>query len=227
MAEVTRISHRNVVRTHDIGEVAGVYYITMEYVEGTTLKEVIRRRGRLPVNVALTIGKQLCRALEVAHDAGVVHCDIKPQNLVVDSSGFLKVMDFGIAQLAEGSRAGEGLTAAGAAIGTVDYMAPEQLMGELLDHRTDLYAAGCVPYECVTGRTVFDAPTVAALMMKHLEEAPQDPRVLNPEVPRSLSQIILTALAKWPGDRWQSAAELHGALEEVGEVAEDPEPMSA
>ncbi len=208
-----RITHRNVVRTHDLGEVNGVYYITMEYVEGTSLKDLIRKRGRLPVGVTLTVGKQLCRALEVAHEQGVVHRDIKPQNIVVDATGFLKVMDFGIARHTEGTNLGEGLTQAGTAIGTPEYMAPEQLMGEPVDPRADLYGAGAVLYECVTGRTVFEAPTLMALMAKHLETQPEDPRRLNAEVPEALSLVILKALAKQREERWQSAGELHRALE--------------
>jgi len=211
-----RITHRNVVRTHDLGEVDGVYYITMELVEGTNLKDLIRKRGRLPVGVALTVGKQLCRALEVAHDAGVIHRDIKPQNMVVDPGGFLKVMDFGIARRTEGHRmGGEGLTAVGTAIGTPEYMAPEQLLGEDLDPRVDLYAAGAVLFECVTGRNVFTAPNVMALMAKHLEEAPEDPQFINPEVPPSLAQVILRALSKKRDQRWGSAADMHRALEDV------------
>lgn len=210
-----RITHRNVVRTHDLGEVDGMYYITMEIVEGANLKDLIKKRGRLPLGVTLTVGKQLCRALEVAHEAGVIHRDIKPQNVVVDPSGFLKVMDFGIARRTEGHQMGEGLTAVGTAIGTPEYMSPEQLMGEELDPRADLYAAGAVLYECVTGQMVFTAPSVIALMAKHLEEQPKDPRTVNAEVPERLAQIILKGLAKKREDRWPSAAEMHRALEEV------------
>jgi len=211
-----RITHRNVVRTHDLGEVGGVYYITMEFVEATSLKDLIKKRSRLPGGVALTVGKQLCRALEVAHEQGVIHRDIKPQNMVVDAGGFLKVMDFGIARLAEAKQQGaKGLTAAGIAIGTPEYMAPEQLMGEELDPRADLYSAGAVLFECVTGEPVFSAPTVTALMMKHLEEAPRDPRVVNPELPARFAEIILKALAKQRADRWRSAVEMHEALDGV------------
>jgi HAMP domain-containing protein len=213
-----RITHRNVVRTHDLGEVDGTYFITMEYVEGTSLEKLIAKRGRLPVDVTLTIGKQLCRALEVAHEAGVIHRDIKPQNMVVDGSGFLKVMDFGIARLAESQqREGKkkGLTQAGSVLGTPDYMSPEQLMGEELDTRSDLYAAGAVLFECVTGETVFQAPTVMALVAMHIESAPRDPRTLNPAVPEALAGVIARALAKRREDRWASAAEMHYALEQV------------
>ncbi|MBI1966514.1 MAG: protein kinase, partial [Gemmatimonadetes bacterium] len=192
-----RIAHRNVVRTYDLGEVGGMYYLTMEYVEGTSLKQLITSRGKLPVPVTLTIGKQLCRALEVAHEQGVIHRDIKPQNMVVDPSGFLKVMDFGIARLANPPK-GKGLTEAGMSIGTPDYMSPEQLSGMELDPRADLYAAGVVLFECVTGRVPFEAETTWALIAKHIEEEPPDPRMLSPEVGEPLARVILKAMAKKP-----------------------------
>jgi eukaryotic-like serine/threonine-protein kinase len=206
-----KIAHRNVVRTYDLGELNGMYYLTMEFVEGTSLKQLIQSRGRLPVPVTLTIGKQLCRALEVAHDQGVIHRDIKPQNMVVDAAGFLKVMDFGIARLANPPK-GKGLTEAGTSIGTPDYMSPEQLSGAELDVRSDLYSAGVVLFECVTGRVPFEADTTWALVAKHLEDPVPDPRSLNPEVPASLAAVILKAMAKQPADRYQSAAQLHDAL---------------
>src|SRR5213592_3104239 len=164
-----KISHRNVVRTYDLGEVNGMYYLTMEYVEGTPLNQLISSRGRLPIPVTLTIGKQLCRALEVAHEQGIIHRDIKPQNIVVEPSGFLKVMDFGIARLANPPQ-GKGLTQEGMSIGTPDYMSPEQLLGMELDARSDLYAAGVVLFECVAGRVPFDGESVYAVVAKHLEE---------------------------------------------------------
>jgi HAMP domain-containing protein len=210
-----RIAHRNVVRTYDLGEVGGTYYLTMEYVEGTSLKQLIASRGKLPVPVTLTIGKQLCRALEVAHAEGVIHRDIKPQNMVVEPNGFLKVMDFGIARLANPPQ-GKGLTEAGTSIGTPDYMSPEQLSGVELDARSDLYAAGVVLFECVTGRVPFEAETTWALVAKHLEEEPPDPRSLNAEVPEPLAIVILKAMAKQPADRFQSAAEMHDALARIG-----------
>lgn len=207
------ITHRNVVRTHDLGEVDGMYYITMEYVEGTTLSDLIHRRGKLPVGVVLTIGKQLCRALEVAHEQGVIHRDIKPTNLVVDPSGFLKVMDFGVARLAERKRERDQITEPGAMIGTPEYMAPEMLLGEEIDARVDLYSAGAVLFECVTGRLVFSAPTVAALVVKHIRITPDDPRALNPRVPKGLAALILKALAKKREERWSSATEMYEALD--------------
>lgn len=209
-----RITHRNVVRTYDLGEVSGVYYITMELVRGTVLSTLIREAGKLDVRAALTIGKQLCRALEVAHEEGIVHRDIKPQNLLVEPSGFLKVMDFGIARLAE-KGGGGGLTTVGMIVGTPQYMAPEQIFGEAVDGRTDLYAAGAVLFECVVGRPVFEAPSVVALVSRHLENPPPDPSSLNPDVPPDLSRIILRALARRPADRWATAADLLHALEKV------------
>jgi HAMP domain-containing protein len=211
-----RITHRNVVRTFDLGEAEGVYYITMEYVHGTTLATLIRQSGRLDVPATLTIGKQLCRALEVAHEEGIIHRDIKPQNLLVDPAGFLKVMDFGIARLAErATEAGDRLTGVGMVVGTPQYMAPEQLFGEPVDQRTDLYAAGAVLYECLTGRVVFYASGVAELAGIHLRSAAPDPRLINADIPPALSAIILRALERRPEERWASAAELLAALEQV------------
>ncbi len=213
-----RISHPNVVRTHDLGESDGTYFITMEFVEGTSLDELLKRRGSLPLDVTLTVGRQLCRALEVAHGQGVVHRDIKPQNLVVDGKGFLKVMDFGIARLVEGRQApgqGPGLTAEGSIIGTPEYMAPEQLMGQAVDGRSDLYAAGVVLFECATGRRVFTGTSFATMLLQVVQDPPTDPRAIMPSLPESFAAVILKALAKKPEERWQTAGEFHQALERI------------
>src|SRR2546429_342523 len=210
-----KITHRNVVRTYDLGEIGGTYYPTMEYVEGTPLKQLITARGPLPVAVTLTIGKQLCRALEVAHEQGVIHRDIKPQNIVVEPNGFLKVMDFGIARLANRPRE-KGLTQEGMSIGTPDYMSPEQLSGMELDVGSDLYSTGVVLFECLTRRVPFEADTIYALIARHLEEQPPDPRSFNSEIPDALAQVILTAMAKEPADRYQSALAMHDALARIG-----------
>jgi serine/threonine-protein kinase len=210
-----RISHPNVVRTHDLGEADGLYFITMEFVEGTSLEELITKRGALPLNVTLTIGRQLCRALEVAHGQGVVHRDIKPQNLVVDSQGFLKVMDFGIARLVEGRQPGAGLTADGTIIGTPEYMAPEQLMGHPVDGRADLYAAGLVLFECATGRRLFSGGSFATVLMRQVQEAPTDPRTVVPGLPDAFAILVLKALAKEPAERFQSATEFYQALDRI------------
>jgi serine/threonine-protein kinase len=208
-----RISHRNVVRTHDLGEFAGVYFITMEYVEGTTLKELVRRRGRLPVPATLTVAKQLCRALEVAHEQGVIHRDIKPQNMVVEPDGVLKVMDFGIARLAKRQ---SGMTEQGMVVGTPEYMAPEQLMGQDIDARADIYSAGAVIYECLTGTPPLTAENQFTLVAKLLEETPDAPITVNSEVPQALSDLIMRTLSKKPADRPQTALQLHDLLAAIG-----------
>lgn len=208
-----RISHRNVVRTHDIGEHGGAYFITMEYVEGRSLKELIHARGRLPVPVTLSVAKQLCRALEVAHEAGVIHRDVKPQNMVVQADGVLKVMDFGIARLATRP---SGMTQLGTVVGTPEYMAPEQLMGDEIDARADIYAVGCVVYECLTGRTPITADTPITLIAKVLEDTPHAPRTVNDEVPSALSDLVMACLSKNAADRPQTALELHDRLAAIG-----------
>ena len=208
-----KISHRNVVRTHDLGEFSGVYYITMEYVEGKSLKELITTRGRLPVAATLTVAKQLCRALEVAHEQGIIHRDIKPQNMVVEPDGVLKVMDFGIARLAKRQ---SGMTQQGMVVGTPEYMAPEQLMGNDIDARADIYSAGCVIYECLTGSTPLTAENQFTLIAKLLEEMPIPPRVVNSEVPQALSDLVMRTLSKKPEDRPQTATELHDLLAAIG-----------
>lgn len=210
-----KISHRNVVRTHDLGERDGFYFITMEYVDGTSLKQLIKARGKLPIAVALSVGRQLARALEVAHEQGIIHRDIKPQNMVVQPDGVLKVMDFGIARLASRPQDG-GVTQAGAIVGTPEYMAPEQVTGEPVDHRADLYAMGAVLYECVTGRTPLSAETAYQMIARLLEDVPEPPRRFNPDVPAGLEALILQLLAKQAAQRPQSAAAVHDRLAEIG-----------
>jgi HAMP domain-containing protein/predicted Ser/Thr protein kinase len=210
-----KVSHRNIVRTHDLGERDGMYFITMEYVEGTSLKQLIRSRGRLPIGVALSVGKQLARALEVAHEQGIIHRDIKPQNMVVEPDGVLKVMDFGIARLATRPQE-SGMTQAGSIIGTPEYMAPEQVTGDAMDHRVDIYAAGAVLYECVTGRTPFTADTPYQLIAQLLEDNPSPPMAYNSEVPATLEALILKMLAKQAALRPQTALEVHDRLAEIG-----------
>jgi HAMP domain-containing protein/predicted Ser/Thr protein kinase len=210
-----RIAHRNVVRTYDLGEHSGVYFITMEYVEGKSLKELIRAHGRLPVNVTLSVGKQLARALEVAHEQGIIHRDIKPQNMVVGPDGVLKVMDFGIARLAA-RPAESGVTQAGAVIGTPEYMAPEQLSGTDMDARVDIYAAGCVLYECLTGKPPLTADTPYQLVARLLEDVPARVRTLNSEVPAALDALVSAMLEKDPARRPPSALEVHDRLAAIG-----------
>ena len=204
-----RISHRNVVRTHDLGEADGLYFISMEYVSGTSLRDLIDRGAPLPVPAVVAIGKQLCRALDVAHEQGVIHRDIKPQNLMVQPDGTLKVMDFGVARLAQ--RASQ-LTSTGMVVGTPAYMAPEQLLDDAVDARADIYAAGVVLYECLTGARPVEATSPAALLGRLLTVTPRPPHELNAAVPPALSDIVMRALAKDVADRPASAEEMYQLL---------------
>jgi serine/threonine-protein kinase len=189
-----------------------MYYITMEYVEGKSLKELIRERGRLPASAVLPIAKQLCRALEVAHEEGVIHRDIKPQNMVVHADGVLKVMDFGIARLASGDA---GHTQAGMVVGTPEYMSPEQLRGGELDGRSDIYATGCVIYECLTGRVPLTADTPITLIGKVLEETPVSPERLYADIPAPLAELVMWALEKDRDRRPRSAGDLYARLDQI------------
>jgi CheY-like chemotaxis protein/tRNA A-37 threonylcarbamoyl transferase component Bud32 len=205
-----RISHRNVVRIHDFGQSAGVDFLTMEYVEGITVRELIDERGRLEISSTLALARQLASSLEVAHEQGVIHRDIKPQNLLVDGDGVLKVMDFGIARLTERS---SGLTEVGLVVGTPSYMSPEQMLAEDIDARSDLYAAGVVLYECLTGRLPFDAPTPVAMIAKVLSQTPEAPNTIQSDVPPALSSLVMQLLAKDKNERVQTATGLAAQLE--------------
>ncbi|HWO89950.1 MAG TPA: response regulator, partial [Gemmatimonadales bacterium] len=205
-----RITHRNVVRTHDFGTWHELGFLTMEYVAGLTLRDLIDTRGRLGAQSVLAIGPQLAESLDVAHRTGVIHRDIKPQNLLLDGEGVLKVMDFGVARLAERSA---GLTQAGLIVGTPAYMSPEQLTGEEVDARSDLYSVGAVLYECLTGRIPLEAPTVMALFAKVLSEEPVRPSKLVEGIPPALDELVMLLLAKRPEDRVPSAAALAERLQ--------------
>jgi len=206
-----RITHRNVVRTHDFGEAKGLCYLTMEFVEGLTVRELLNVRRRLEVEPALAIGIQLAESLVMAHGMGVIHRDIKPQNLLLNDEGVLKVMDFGVARLVErtgGAAAGGARTQAGMIVGTPLYMAPEQLAAEAVDARADLYAVGVVLFEILTGEAPINAPSVMALFTKVLSEPPRRPSALVASIPAGLDELILQLLAKQPADRVPSAAVL-------------------
>ena len=207
-----RISHRNVVRTHDFGEWEGAAYVTMEYVEGITLRDLIDTRHRLTAQSTLGIARQLAAALEVAHAEGVIHRDIKPQNVLLDAAGVLKVMDFGIARLAERSST---ITQTGMVVGTPAYMAPEQLLDEAVDARSDLYATGVVLYECLTGVLPFSAGSPIALIAKVLNSTPVPPRESVPDVPGPLSSLVMRLIARDPVERPQSATELGELLAQI------------
>ena len=210
-----RISHTTVVRTHDFGEAEGAYYVTMEYVEGITLRDLIDLRGTISPAATLGIARQLTQALAVAHEQGVVHRDIKPQNLLLDAAGVLKVMDFGIATLADRAGASGGITEVGMVVGTPAYMAPEQLLAEQVDARSDLYAVGVVLYESLTGELPHQALNNISLIAKVLNNTPVAPIERNPDVPPLLSSLVMRLLHKDASGRPQSAEELGVLLAQI------------
>jgi CheY-like chemotaxis protein len=205
------VAHPNVVRTYDFGQAGNVHYLTMEFVEGVTLRDMIDTQGKLSVASTLAAGMQLADALAIAHAAGIIHRDIKPENLLLDEHGVLKVMDFGVARPAGGKR----LTEAGFVVGTMSYMAPEHLFGQEIDARADLYAAGVVLYESLTGVLPIDAPNPYALAAKLSEELPLPPERRNPAVPPALSALVLRLLAKQRDARPANATELGDRLREI------------
>jgi len=209
-----KITHRNVLRTHDIGEAGGTPFISMEYLDGVTLKELIKSKGALPLGVGLRIAKQICHGLEAAHQEGVVHRDIKPQNmLILPESGDLKIMDFGIARVSEvQGGAGSGLTTDGTVLGTPDYMPPEQAQGKPADFRSDIYSLGVVLFEMFCGKLPFHGETAMATVFAHVQETPPRPRSLNPRIPEDLEALILRSMEKNPAARFESVSSVLGAL---------------
>jgi serine/threonine-protein kinase len=204
-----RITHRNVLRTHDFGEADGTAYISMEYLEGVTLKDLIRSKGALPLAVGLRVAKQMCHGLEAAHAQGVVHRDIKPQNmLILPETGELKIMDFGIARVSEVEGELAGLTGDGSVLGTPDYMPPEQASGGQADFRSDVYSLGVVLFEVFTGALPFPGEKIVQVILGHLQKQPPAPRSLNPQVPQDLEAVILRCLEKKPAARYQKVADV-------------------
>ena len=196
------LAHPNIVTVYDYGQDGTRSYIVMEFVEGRDLKSVIRAEAPLPMDRAIDLMAQACAALGYAHRAGLVHCDVKPQNLIVTPDGRLKVTDFGIA------RAGDsGMTEAGSILGTAQYLAPEQAQGQPVDMRSDLYSVGIVLYEMLTGTVPFKGDSAVTVALKHVNEIAPEPSQLVPGMPYALNQIVLKAMAKAPADRYQSAAQ--------------------
>lgn len=197
------ITHPNVVRAFDFGESGGSRFLTMEYVPGTTLREVIDARGGLQLTPALQIAKQVCRGLAAVHKAGIIHGDLKPQNVMVMGNGVAKLMDFGVARTRSNQDHG-GVSV----VGTPLYMSPEQAKGADLDERSDIYSAGVMMYEMFTGQCPFKAKEVAEILQMHLNDTPADPRTIRPEIPAALAEIILACLSKHRAQRPSSAVDL-------------------
>jgi serine/threonine protein kinase/Tfp pilus assembly protein PilF len=205
------IRHKNVCGMYDLGEKEGAYFITMEYIHGEDLKNLIRKMGQLSAGQAITIAKQVCDGLGEAHRLGVVHRDLKPQNIMIDTDGDARIMDFGIARSLEA----KGITGAGVMIGTPEYMSPEQVEGKEVDQRSDIYSLGVILYEMVTGRVPFEGDTPFTIGMKHKGELPQNPKELNTQISNDLSRVILRCLEKDKEKRYQSAGDVRSELANI------------
>jgi serine/threonine protein kinase/tetratricopeptide (TPR) repeat protein len=203
-----KIRHKNVCQMYDLNKEEGTHYITMEYVDGKDLKSMIRMMGQLSAGKTIYIAKQVCDGLAEAHRLGVVHRDLKPQNIMVDEDGNARIMDFGIAR----SLKTKGITATGVMIGTPEYMSPEQVEGKEVDQRSDIYSLGVILYEMVTGKVPFEGDTPFTIGVKHKSETPKAPKELNTQLPDDLNRVILRCLEKDREKRYQSAGEVRAEL---------------
>ncbi|KQS66870.1 Stk1 family PASTA domain-containing Ser/Thr kinase [Modestobacter sp. Leaf380] len=208
------LNHPAIVAVYDTGEdrttTGATPYIVMEYVEGETLRDVLRREGQLPPERAMSLTADICAALDFSHRNGIVHRDVKPGNVMITPQGTVKVMDFGIARAVSDSAAT--MTSTAAVIGTAQYLSPEQARGEGVDARSDVYSAGCLLYELVTGAPPFTGDSPVAVAYQHVREDPRTPSSINPVVPPELDAILLKAMSKNPANRYQSAAEMRNDL---------------
>src|SRR6202162_4967622 len=204
------VTHRNVIRIFDLGQAKGFKFITMEFVEGRDLKSLIHEKGKLTAEESVRIIAQVCRALESAHAAGVVHRDLKPQNIMLDAKDRVYVMDFGIAHSLETP----GMTQTGALMGTPEYMSPEQAKGMKVDPRSDLFALGIIFYEMLTGISPYKAETALATLLKRTQERPRPPVEVDPAIPKSISDVVMKCLEIDRDHRFGTAREI---LEDLGQ----------
>ncbi|MFA7672666.1 MAG: Stk1 family PASTA domain-containing Ser/Thr kinase [Clostridia bacterium] len=208
---VAKLSHENIVNVYDVGYDNSLNYIVMECIEGTTLSSYMETTGPLEIKEVIEISVQICAALEHAHSNGIIHRDIKPQNILISKNGKIKVTDFGIAKAINTQT----LTTDNKAFGSVHYISPEQAKGVFLNNCTDIYSTGIVMYEMTTGKVPFDADTPIAVVMKHVQEEPVPPRDLRKDMPEELNRIILKAIAKKPNDRYAVAGDMARDLKNI------------
>lgn len=213
---ISMLSHKNIVGVYDISVKSELKYIAMEYVNGVTLMTYMEEKGILPFAETEKYAMQILSALSHAHSKGIIHRDIKPQNVIINQEGNAKIADFGIAKLP----GNETISLSDKAIGTVNYINPEQACGKAIDARSDLYSLGAMLYEMVTGKLPFVADTPLATAYKQIHETPEDPSKINPEVPKGLEQIILKAMKKNPENRFQSANEMLSCIRRVADNSE-------
>ncbi len=211
----TSLNHPNVVNIVDVGEEEQIYFIVMEYVKGKTLKQIIREKGPLSPDRAVEIMKQISSAIAHAHEHHIVHRDIKPHNILIDENGDAKVTDFGIALAATSAT----ITHTHSVLGSVHYFSPEQARGGIANNKSDIYSLGVVLYEMVTGRLPFSGESAVSVALKHLQEKFPEPKLINPDIPQSIENIILKAMAKNPNERFENVQ----AMEEDLSTALDPD----
>ena len=204
------LSHPNIVKIFDVSLGDGIQYIVMEYVDGLTLKEYIEQQHVLRWKEAVHFTVQILRALQHAHDKGIVHRDIKPQNIMLLQDGTIKVMDFGIARFARD----DGRTVTDKAIGSVHYISPEQARGDVTDEKSDIYSVGVMLFEMLTGKLPFDADSAVSIALMQMQAIPKMPRQLNETIPEGLEEITVRAMQKDPSQRYQSAAEMLRDIDE-------------
>ncbi|AYO30408.1 Stk1 family PASTA domain-containing Ser/Thr kinase [Biomaibacter acetigenes] len=207
------LSHPNIVSIYDVGQQNGLYYIVMEYIEGKTLKELIKLKAPMPPMEVIEIGKQICDALECAHKNKIVHRDIKSHNIIITPEGRVKVADFGIAR----ATADTTITNTGSVFGSVHYFSPEQARSDMVDERSDIYSLGVVLYEALAGKLPFEGQTPVAIALKQIQDSPSPISNIIPGFPEELEAIIEKCMAKSPDERFQSAAELKRELNEVSQ----------
>jgi membrane protein YdbS with pleckstrin-like domain len=213
---VANLSHPNIVSVYDVGQDGDRHYIVMELVNGQNLKHIIQDRAPIPASQAVVIACQVLEGLSYAHDHGLVHRDIKPQNILVTRDNVAKLADFGIAKAIDASSA----TQTAAVLGSAHYLSPEQARGEEVAPESDLYSLAVVIYEMCTGDVPFDGSNLLAVAARHINEEPKNPSALNPAVPAALSRVVLTGLAKEPSDRYSSAADMNTALRAIATDAD-------